>query len=143
MTTHYAILLIIIHWFDRLTIATNPAAIDISKDRKIPLRGCYRPPWGGSRLAGATISWINGFSANNPTFAYSGGQQPISASGGQLAGCRALVIGSSDPMTGWRGGQRWPLCPCDPRQYSICRFLLHSGCCPSDDPVTGITIRLP
>ena len=73
---------------------------DISKDRKLPLRGCYRPPWGGSRLVGSTISWIYGFSDNDPTFAYSGCRQPSSACDGQLAGRRALVIGSSDPTTG-------------------------------------------
>ena len=65
------------------------------------------------------LSWIYGFSADDPTFAYSGCRQPISACGGQLTGRRALVICSSDSMTRRRGGQKWPLCPCDPRLRSI------------------------
>lgn len=51
-------------------------------------------------FAGATISWIYGFSDNDHTFSYSGSCQLISACGGQLTGRRALVIRSSDPTTG-------------------------------------------
>ncbi|WP_376886071.1 hypothetical protein, partial [Aeromonas salmonicida] len=53
------------------------------------------------------ISWIYGFSDNNQSFAYSGSRQPIRACDGQLTCRRALVLGSSDPVTGRRGEQRW------------------------------------
>ncbi|WP_204787306.1 hypothetical protein, partial [Aeromonas salmonicida] len=50
---------------------------------------------------------IYGFSDNNQSFAYSGSRQPIRACDGQLTCRRALVLGSSDPVTGRRGEQRW------------------------------------
>ncbi|WP_376882681.1 hypothetical protein, partial [Aeromonas salmonicida] len=66
--------------------------------------GCLEVAQGSPVLL---VSWIYGFSDNNQSFAYSGSRQPIRACDGQLTCRRALVLGSSDPVTGRRGEQRW------------------------------------
>lgn len=60
----------------------------ISKDQEIPLGSPYRPPCGHVWFAGATISWIYGFSDNDQTFSYSDDHQSIYARYGPIRGQR-------------------------------------------------------